>query len=63
MHLLRNKSKNNNNNNREIYLRTGTSLAIQWLGFHAPRAGDTSSIPDRGTKIPHAMQHSQIKNK
>ena len=60
MHLLRSKSKNNNNNNRKIYLRTGTSLAIYWLGFHAPRAGDTCSIPGRGTKISHAAQCNQI---
>ena len=41
------------------YRRTGTSLAIQWLEIHTSAIGDMSSIPDWGTKIPHAMQHGQ----
>ncbi|XP_066889217.1 transducin-like enhancer protein 2 isoform X6 [Kogia breviceps] len=32
--------------------RKGTSLAVQWLGLHAPMAGGTGSIPGQGTKIP-----------
>ena len=28
---------------------------VQWLRFCASNAGDTGSIPGRGTKIPHAM--------
>ena len=27
---------------------------VQWLSHQASNAGDTSSIPGRGTKIPHA---------
>ena len=29
----------------------GTSLAVQWLRLHAPKAGGTGSIPGQGTKI------------
>ena len=39
----------------------GTSLVVQWLGFCAPTAGDTGSIPGRGTKILHAVWHSPPK--
>ena len=39
------------------------SLAVQWLGLHASTAGGTGSIPGQGTKIPHALQHGQIKEK
>ena len=31
-----------------------TSLVVQWLRLLAPKAGDPSSIPGQGTKIPHA---------
>ena len=34
-------------------------VVVQWLRLHTPNAGGTGSIPDRGTKIPHAMQCSQ----
>ena len=37
---------------------TGTSLAVQWLGLHASKAGDTGSIPGWETKIPQAMWHA-----
>ena len=37
----------------------GTSLAIQWLGLSASNAGGTDSISSQGTKIPHAVRHSQ----
>ena len=32
---------------------------VQWLGLQASTAGNTSLIPGWGTKIPHAVQHSQ----
>ena len=32
-----------------------TSLAVQWLRPHASNAESTGLIPDRGTRIPHAM--------
>ena len=51
----------------------GTSLAVQWLGLCASTAGDMQIMdhagpcrsdqglsPDQGTKIPHAVRHSQI---
>ena len=31
-----------------------TSLAVQWLRLHTSTAGDTGSIPGRGTKIPQS---------
>ena len=37
----------------------GTSLVVQWLKLHISTAGDMSSIPGQGTKIPHAVQHDQ----
>ena len=30
-----------------------------WLRLHAPSARGASSIPDQGTKIPHAAPYSQ----
>ena len=36
---------------------TGTSLTVQWLRLRASTAGGESSIPGRGTKIPHAEKH------
>ena len=39
---------------------------VQWLGLCASTAGGTSSIPGRGTKIPHAAGRGQklnLKNK
>lgn len=38
-----------------------TSLVVQWFRFPASNAGDASSIPGRGTRIPYAMV--QPKNK
>ena len=38
----------------------GTSLAVQWLRFHASNAGAAGLIPGWGTKIPHAAWHGQI---
>ena len=32
---------------------------VQWLRLHASTAGGRGSIPGRGTKIPHAVRHSQ----
>ena len=47
-----------------FYLKVilGTSLAVQWLTPHFHFRG-TGSIPGRGTRIPHAAQHSQKKKK
>ena len=36
---------------------------IQWLGLRASTAVGVGSIPGGGTKIPHAMQYGQKKNK
>ena len=41
----------------------GTSLAIQWLRLHAPKSGSTGLTPAQGTKIPHAAQHGQKREK
>ena len=38
----------------------GTSLAVQWLTFHASTAGDMGSIPGQGTKIPHAAMRQKF---
>ena len=35
------------------------SLAVRWLGRQASTAGGVSLIPGRGTKILHAVAHSQ----
>ena len=35
---------------------SGTHLAVQWLGLHAPTAGGMGLIPSQVTKIPHAAQ-------
>ena len=37
----------------------GTSLVAQWLRLHTVNAGGGGLIPDQGSKIPHATQHSQ----
>ena len=34
----------------------GASLAVQGLGFLTSSAGSMGSIPDRGTKTPHATE-------
>ena len=39
----------------------GTSPAVQWLRLRTSTAGGTGSIPDRGTKIPHASWCGQKK--
>ena len=41
---------------------SGTSLVIQWLGFHTATIGDTGSIPGQGTNILHATWSSQKRN-
>ena len=41
----------------------GYSLAAHWLGLCAFTAESPGSIPDQGTKIPQAVQHSQRKKK
>ena len=42
-----------------ISIRPGTSLGIQKLRVHISIVGGMGLIPGQGTKIPHAMQHSQ----
>ena len=37
-------------------IKTGTSVAVQWLRLCASTAGGMGSIPGRGTKIPHATR-------
>ena len=39
--------------------RSGTSLVIQWLRLQTSNARVMGSIPDWGSKIPHAMRHRQ----
>ena len=39
----------------------GTSLVVQWLRLCTYNAGCTGSVPDWGTKIPHASGHGQKK--
>ena len=41
----------------------GISLAVRWLRLCAYIAGDTGSILDRGTKIPHSAWCGQKKKK
>ena len=41
------------------FIFVGTSLVVQWLGLCASTEGSTGSIPDWGTKIPHATWCSQ----
>ena len=36
-----------------------TSLVVQWLRLHASNAGGAGLIPGWGTKILHAVWHSQ----
>ena len=36
-----------------------TSLVVQWFRFPASNAGDASSIPGGGTRIPYAMWCNQ----
>ena len=31
-------------------------MGVQWLRIHLPIADDAGSIPDSGTKIPHAAE-------
>ena len=38
---------------------TGISLVVQWLRLHAPNTGCPGLKPGLGTKILHAMWHSQ----
>ena len=40
-----------------------TSLAVQWLRFHAPNAVDVGSVPSGGTRIQDATWRSKNKNK
>ena len=40
-----------------------TSLVVQWLRLCTSITGGMGSIPCWGTKIPHAAQHGQKKNR
>ena len=42
---------------------TGTSLEVQWLGFHASTAGGLGSIPRWGSWMPHSMAKKKKKPK
>ena len=42
---------------------SGTSLEFQWLRLHASNAGGADRIPGQGTRIPHAAQHGQKKER
>ena len=42
-------------------LKSGTSLAVQWLRLRATSTGSMGSIPGRGTKIPHAVRPKEKK--
>ena len=39
--------------------REATSLGVQWLRLHVFNAGDAGLTAGQGTKIPHAVLHSQ----
>ena len=39
---------------------SGTSLVVQWLGFHAPSTGVPGSSPDQGTRS-HIQNMPQLK--
>ena len=61
------QTKTTNVNSSTTYEKTKkrlseTSLVVQWLKC-TYSAGDTSSNPGQGTKIPHAMQKQQNKTK
>ena len=45
-----------------LKLLEGTSLVVQWLRLCASAMMGTGSIPDWGTKIPHAARHNHKKN-
>ena len=58
--IARGRGKRRRGNLKEFkILHTGTYLVIYWLRFHASTAGGMGSIPDQGTKIPHATWHGQ----
>ena len=40
-------------------LRSGTSMAVQWLRLCTSIAGGVGLTPDQGTKILHATWYSQ----
>ena len=40
-----------------------TSLVVQWLRLHAPKAGGMGSIPGRGTRISHVTWWGQKKKR
>ena len=44
----------------KIHSLLGNSLVVQWLGLCVFTAKGPGSIPGQGTKIPQAMQPSQM---
>ena len=42
------------------FLKIGSSLVVQWLGFRAFTVRGLDSIPGRGTKIPQALQPKRL---
>ena len=44
-------------------MELGSSLVVQWLGLDAFTVSGWGSIPDQGTEIPQAVQHSKLKTK
>ena len=63
----RNSSQERKNPNKSHYrkmlktITSWTSLAVQWLRLPTSNARGVDSIPGWGTKILHALQHSQKK--
>ena len=45
-----------------LFYFEGASLVIQWLRLCAPNVGGKGSIPDWGTKTPHATEHGAQKS-
>ena len=44
-------------------MELGSSLVVWWLGLGAFAVSDWGAIPDQGTEIPQAVQHSKLKTK
>ena len=49
------------NHNGKEFKKDQTSSTVHWLKLWAPKVGGASLIPDRETKLPHAMWHGQNK--
>ena len=46
---------------KDLKVRTGTSLVVQWLRLCVSSAGGVGSIPGQGTKIPHTKVQQKKK--